>query len=559
MKIALISMEVVPGRPDLNMESIRRKTAEAKAAGAAAAVFPAFALSGRFLGSSFSQPAFLRDCADYAQEVAQAAEGITVFFGSAAEEAEHPVSDGRTLLSARDGVLQEAARRPLHTSSPFSPLTCALPDADVLIAVDAAPFPTPVHGAGLAALARRHRKAVVYVNALGLQDKGKTVYAFDGVCRVCRADGSVVLTTPPYEEGIAVVDTTETTSLETPAEEPAAAPIYRTLRYAVRKFLERIHMERVVVGISGGIDSAVSAALYVDAVGADKVLLVNMPSRFNSATTKGLAAQLAANLGCRSMIVPIEESVAHTVTQLTEIPVEGAAAAPGEHLKISSFVRENMQARDRSGRVLSTIAAAWDAGFTCNGNKAESTVGYATLYGDLAGFFAALADLWKYQVYDLARYLNAEVYGRETIPQGIIDIVPSAELSDAQNVDEGKGDPIRYPYHDFLFRAFAEENRIPEDILQAYAKNTLEEYIGCAPGLVSSYFPTAADFIADLEHWWGLYTGMAAAKRVQAPPILSVSGHAYGADHPESQIGAYETRAYRKRKAELLGVSSPLP
>ena len=211
-----------------------------------------------------------------------------------------------------------------------------------------------------------------------------------------------------------------------------------------------------------------------------------------------------------------------------------------------------MQARNRSGRVLSSIAAAWGAGFTCNGNKAECTVGYATLYGDLAGFLAALADLWKYQVYDLARYLNAEVYGREAIPQGIIDIVPSAELSDAQNVDEGKGDPIRYPYHDYLFRAFAEENRLPEDILRAYAKNTLEEYIGCAAGLVAAYFPTATDFIADLEHWWGLYTGMAVAKRIQSPPILSVSSHAYGADHPESQIGAYETRAYRKLKAELM-------
>lgn len=552
MKIALISMEIIPGRPDLNMEHIRKKIEEAKAAGAETAVFPAFALSGKFLGSAFSQPAFLRDCMDYAQEIAHAAEGVTVLFGSIADEAERPVSDGRTLLRARDGVLTEIARRPLHTSSPFSPLTYALSDENVLIAVDAAPFPTPVHGAGLAALARKHRKAVVYVNALGVQDTGKTVYAFDGVCRVYRADGAPVLTSAPYEEGLTVVDTTQLTSLAPAVEETSIAPVYRTLRYAVRKFLERIHMERVVVGISGGIDSAVSAALYVDAIGADRVLLVNMPSRFNSETTKGLAARLAENLGCRSMIVPIEESVAYTAAQLSEIPIEGAPATLGEHLTISSFVRENMQARNRSGRVLSSIAAAWGAGFTCNGNKAECTVGYATLYGDLAGFLAALADLWKYQVYDLARYLNAEVYGREAIPQGIIDIVPSAELSDAQNVDEGKGDPIRYPYHDYLFRAFAEENRLPEDILRAYAKNTLEEYIGCAAGLVAAYFPTATDFIADLEHWWGLYTGMAVAKRIQSPPILSVSSHAYGADHPESQIGAYETRAYRKLKAELM-------
>ena len=321
----------------------------------------------------------------------------------------------------------------------------------------------------------------------------------------------------------------------------------------LRDYAVQARAQGFVVGVSGGIDSAVAAALYVDAIGAENVLLVNMPSRFNSATTKGLAAQLADNLGCRHMIVPIEESVTHTVDQLTTVPIMGKCAAEGEHLTISSFVRENMQARDRSGRVLSAVAAAWGAGFTCNANKAESTVGYATLYGDQAGFLSALADLWKHEVYALARYLNTEIYKCEVVPQGIIDIVPSAELSDAQNVDEGKGDPIRYPYHDYLFRAFAENNETPEEILEYYAQNALEAQIGCAEGLVAAYFSTAADFIADLERWWGLYTGMAVAKRIQSPPLLSVSGRAYGSDHPESQIGAYETVRYRARKKQLLG------
>ena len=369
MKIALVSMEVVPGRPDRNTESIRQKIREAKAAGAELAVFPAFSLSGRFLGRELSHPAFLRDCMDDAQDLAQAAEGITVLFGSIADEAERSVSDGRTLLSARDGVLKEVARRPLHASSPFSPLTHALPGEDVLVAVDAAPFPTPLHGAGLAALARKHKKTGVYVNALGLQDKGKTVYAFDGVCRVCRADGAAVLTTPPYEEGVTVVDTAALTSLETPAEEPSVAPIYRTLRYGVRKFLERIRIERVVVGISGGIDSAVSAALYVDAIGADKVLLVNMPSRFNSATTKGLAAQLAERLGCRSMIVPIEESVAHAVAQLTSrrLPRRGARDLPATATRRSrpsamrpstATLRDFLRRSPTFGNTRSTISPA---------------------------------------------------------------------------------------------------------------------------------------------------------------------------------------------------------
>ena len=553
MKIALISMEVIPGRPDRNAAHMREKIKEAKAAGAELALFPALSLSGLFLGGVWKQEAFLRDLADYAEEIAAAADSITVVFGNATQT-NSCTGVRRTLMEARDGVLHEVAQTPLHgTGNTFAPLLYELPNENIMLAADASPFPICFGAGSLAGTAREKGKAIFYINTLGLQDKGKTVYAFPGRAQVFNENGERVLISPAYTEGVNVIDTAQLPPAVTQHTEESIAPIHRMLRYAVQKFLARIRMKRVVIGISGGIDSAVAAALYVDAIGAENVLLVNMPSRFNSATTKGLAAQLADNLGCRHMIVPIEESVTHTVDQLTTVPIMGKCAAEGEHLTISSFVRENMQARDRSGRVLSAVAAAWGAGFTCNANKAESTVGYATLYGDQAGFLSALADLWKHQVYDLARYLNNSVYGREVVPQGIIDIVPSAELSDAQNVDEGKGDPIRYPYHDYLFRAFAENNETPEEILEYYAKNALEAHIGCKKGLVAEYFPTAADFIADLERWWGLYTGMAVAKRIQSPPLLSVSGRAYGSDHPESQIGAYETIRYRALKEKLLG------
>ena len=553
MKIALISMEIIPGRPDLNAATMAERIREAKDAHAELALFPALSLSGLFLGSVWKQPSFVRDCMAYAEEIAAAADGITVIFGNVAAGGEGCCGLSRTLLHARDGVLREVAHSPLHgTGNTFAPLLYELPNENIILAADVSPFPICFGVRTLAETAREKHKSILYVNTLGLQDKGKTIYTFAGRAQVFNAAGERILMSPAYTEGVTVIDTEHLPPVLTSHSEKPIAPIHRMLRYAVQEFLARIHMERVVIGISGGIDSAVAAALYVDAIGADKVLLVNMPSRFNSATTKGLAAQLAENLGCRHMIVPIEESVAHTVDQLTTVPIMGKCAAEGEHLAISSFVRENMQARDRSGRVLSAVAAAWGAGFTCNANKAESTVGYATLYGDQAGFLSALADLWKYQVYDLARYLNDSVYGREVVPQGIIDIVPSAELSDAQNVDEGKGEPIRYPYHDYLFRAFAENNETPEEILEYYAKNALEAHIGCKKGLVAEYFPTAADFIADLERWWGLYTGMAVAKRIQSPPLLSVSGRAYGSDHPESQIGSYETIRYRALKEKLL-------
>ena len=395
-----------------------------------------------------------------------------------------------------------------------------------------------------------------YVNAVGLQNNGKTIYTFDGSSTAYDQKGRVVAEAKAYQEEIVYIELDKINEMpeSAPDKKSEIAHIYQAQHYGVRRFLENIRMQRVVIGISGGIDSAVAAALYTDVLGPENVLLVNMPSVYNSATTKGLSAQLAKNLGCRYTVIPIQESVDHTIEQLENASIEFLQDGTKTTLKVSSFVAENIQARDRSARVLAGAAAAFGSGFTCNANKAETTVGYSTLYGDQSGFLAALADLWKYQVYALAHYLNDEVFHREVVPQGIIDIVPSAELSSAQNVDEGKGDPIKYPYHDYLFRSFVErwQKAAPEDILTWYAEDTLEENLGCEKGLVQKYFPTAADFIADLERWWNLFCGMAVAKRIQAPPILAVSRRAYGFDHREAQNGAYYTRKYREIKDKLL-------
>ncbi len=191
-------------------------------------------------------------------------------------------------------------------------------------------------------------------------------------------------------------------------------------------------------------------------------------------------------------------------------------------LTVSSFMAENIQARDRSARVLAGLAAAFGGGFTCNANKSELTVGYSTLYGDQAGFLAALADLWKHQVYALGDYLNDSIFRASVIPRKVFRLVPSAELSPDQAVDEGKGDPLIYPYHDYLFRAFMEwwNRATPEDILTWYAAGELETRLGCEPKLVSRLFAGPEEFTADLERWWKLYTGMGVAKRIQAPPDI---------------------------------------
>ncbi|MCZ9868991.1 NAD(+) synthase [Brachyspira hyodysenteriae] len=408
-------------------------------------------------------------------------------------------------------------------------------------------------------IASKHNTPLVYTNNVGIQNNGKTVYTFDGGSSVYDNNGNLLLTGKRYEEDLYFIDIDvknksfgKTIEIK---EENEYKLIYDTVIYGIRKFMKSIGINKVVIGVSGGIDSALSSAMYVNAIGKDNVLLVNMPSKFNSDTTKNLAKTLSDNLGCAYMVVPIQESVDYTVKQLETSPIikEGKE----DHLKLSSFVIENIQARDRSSRVLSAIAASFGGVFTCNANKTETMVGYSTMYGDGAGFFACLADLWKYQIYGLANYVNKEVFKKEIIPEGTINIVPSAELSTAQAVDEGKGDPIKYDYHDYLFKFLMESwNRaILEDILEFYIEGNLEEKIGCQKGILKKYFKSGAEFVDDLERWWKQYMGMGISKRIQAPPILAVSRRSFGFGNRESQNRIYYTAKYLSLKNKIFEIN----
>ena len=155
----------------------------------------------------------------------------------------------------------------------------------------------------------------------------------------------------------------------------------------------------------------------------------------------------------------------------------------------------------------------------------RQALGYATLYGDVNGAIAPLADLYKGQIYQLAVYLNTHVQNN-AIPSSILTMVPSAELSKDQDVEKGKGDPINYPYHDKLLQAFIEWRRDPEYILDLYRKKLLEKELSLEEGCIKKYFPTDTDFVTDLERMWKLYK-INYFKRIQAPPIIAVSKRAF--------------------------------
>lgn len=507
--------------------------------------------------------------------------------------------------------------------------------------------------------AKRYNTPIAYTNHVGIQNNGKNICIYDGCSTLYDLNGSVVEEVPAFENTVrptllkdtvwhpqSTTDTNATiqtkvisetsislnheshiiplyntnstsesknNSLETPQPTislqtettPTYIPtLFNALQYGIRQFLAQTGIKNIVIGASGGIDSALNAALYSTVLPPENLYLVNMPSRYNSDMTKDLAYQLAQNIGCHYGVFPIEEGVNTTIVQLESQPFTKFPLKTSGHvhkhtladdatisnsttdticesqqtttnhteqthvdtdldtttsLQLSTLAKENIQARDRSSRILAGIASAVNGAFTCNGNKTEFTVGYATMYGDLAGFLAVTGDVWKTDVYALARYMNEYIFKREVIPQGSIDVVPSAELSDAQDVTQGLGDPLQYEYHDCLFRAFVEgtphtlphQRLTPEDILCAYEKGTLEHLLGL-PHPVSHYFTSTDQFINDLERWWKSFNGLAVAKRIQSPPLFLVSERAFGTDLSESQLKPYFSRTYHIIKERVL-------
>lgn len=612
-------MEVYPGRPRDNTRRMLEHVAAARLAGREMVVFPEMAVPGYLLGDEWERPAFLRECEACGEALRDAARGIVALFGNVGLDWHKHNEDGRVrkynaLFAAVDGrfagpagspypfviktlmpnyrefddsrhfydnrkLALELGRPPETLIGPvraggwsvgavlcedgwdtdylLSPLRIlAGKGVDFMVNASASPFTFDknhkrhrVFSAAAAALGR----PLAYVNKTGVQNNGKTVFTFDGATCVYDRTGNVVEGPAAFAEGVLDVELPlDGRAFGRPVSprRDAVGELDKAIRYGTERFMKSCGVERVVVGASGGIDSAVVASVYSRILPADQLLLVNMPSRYNSRTTIGLARQLASGLGCGYVEAPIEESV-----QLTRRQLEGLEAAwPGRSraLKVSDAVMENVQARDRVARVLSAVAASFGGVFTCNANKSELTVGYTTLYGDLGGYMANIADLWKGEVYALGRHLNQQ---GAVIPEGCFTVTPSAELSAAQAVDEGKGDPLIYPYHDCLFRSWVESwNRTtPEEILEWYQGGVLEQRIGY-DGNVGKLFATPAAFVADLERWWNLYQGLGVAKRIQAPPVLAVKRRAFGFDHRESQMGARYTRRYEEMKAGMTTV-----
>ncbi|MBL8149368.1 MAG: NAD(+) synthase [Blastocatellia bacterium] len=378
----------------------------------------------------------------------------------------------------------------------------------------------------------------VYVNNTGVQNTGKNIVVFDGSSTIYSATGEPLFEVGAYKAGVEdfVFDTDNRPIITKPTDD--TTELYQAVKKAVEGMFKTLPPDKrkVVVGVSGGIDSALTTAIYVDLLGAENVLAVNMPSRYNSLETQSTARKLAENLQIRYEVKPIEEIV-EVIARTT-------------NSKPNSPTYENIQARVRM-EILAALAQNLGAVFSSNWNKVEAAFGYGTLYGDMAGFIAPIGDLVKREVYQLADYFNRVVFGREVIPQKCFEMRPTAELSDGQVDPFDYGNLHRRGYHDEMVRAFTEFRRNPEWFLEKYAHTKLEEELKLEKATLSRLFRSTREFIKDLEQHWYLFHA-SYFKRVQSTAVPIVSKRAFGTDLRESILAAHFTERYKDLKKVLL-------
>ncbi|GAB4159126.1 MAG: NAD+ synthase [Planctomycetaceae bacterium] len=297
--------------------------------------------------------------------------------------------------------------------------------AELLINLSASPFEINKPGRRIGILAthaKRHQLPVIFVNQVG----GNDDLVFDGRSLTVNSDGKLIAQLAGFEENFRVIDLEETSSPCDDAElTPAAreSDLLDALVLGLRDYMRKCGFSDCVLGLSGGIDSAVAAYIAAEAVGPEHVHGILMPSRYSSPHSIEDARILAENLGIDHCVIPIDEI--HRAYEAADVVKEDLASQP------AGLADQNLQARIRGALVMiRSNRHGWMA--LATGNKSELAVGYCTLYGDMAGGFAVLSDVLKRDVYGIARYINTTRAGRELIPEHIITKAPSAELAPDQ-------------------------------------------------------------------------------------------------------------------------------
>ena len=302
--------------------------------------------------------------------------------------------------------------------------------------------------------ATRIKCPVGYCNLVGGQDE----LVFDGRSMFADAAGKIVAMAKAFEDDLLIADITKkgkTVRVE-PQPNSGGADIglleeaYRALVLGTKDYVRKNGFSKALIGLSGGIDSAITAAIAVAALGAENVIGITMPSKFNSDETIGDAEKCAKNLGIKFMTIPISPVLEQFNSSLEKVA--------GWDSKGLAY--ENLQARIR-GTILMSLSNQFGALVLTTGNKSEIAVGYTTLYGDTAGGFAVIKDVFKTMVYKLAKYIN-DTNGREIIPQSVIDRIPTAELRPNQKDSDSLPE---YDLLDKILKGYVEEDKSAQQLI----------------------------------------------------------------------------------------------
>ena len=560
MRLALAQINPIVGDLDGNRALILERLEDAKRANADFVVFPELAVTGYPPEDLLLRPGFLRAAEGSLEQIALAARGIVVLVGAphfdrdlynacavcAGGEVKAMVkkrflpnygvfdevryfAPGNELFFFEHGetlVGVTVCEDMWQPGPPSSDL--ALAGAELIVNISASPFHLlrdREREEMFRTRARDNSAYVAFCNTVGGQDE----LIFDGHSLILDDEGAVLARAPGFEEALLVVDidpssvrarrlsdarrralaqdrgdlgTVPTIHVGSPHmqsdhTEPIVTPFYDeleqmriALELGLSDYVRKNGFREIVVGVSGGIDSALVAALAAEALGPERVHCVSMPSRYSSEGTRGDARRLAESLGCDFREIPIEP--------MAEAYLE--ALAPHFAGREPDLTEENLQARIR-GTLLMALSNKFGWLLVATGNKSEMSVGYATLYGDMAGGFALLKDVFKTDVFRLALHLN-EHAGRALIPASIIERAPSAELRSDQ-LDEDSLPP--YPQLDRVLEAYVEEDRSLDEL-------------------------GADEFEADVVERAVALIDRAEYKRRQAPPGVRLRPKAFGRD-----------------------------
>lgn len=362
--------------------------------------------------------------------------------------------------------------------------------ADVLINLSASPFyvgKRDTREEVIRRIVNRHKKPFIYANLVGGQDGYDGELIFDGQSMAFDTQGNLIALGKAFQEDLITVDLENSQVIETPKYAPVSQ-LHDALVFGVKEYFRRTGQKIAHIGLSGGIDSALVAALATEALGPDNIYGYTMPSDYSSNGSIEDSKSLANNLGCHFEIIPVGGVFDSYIRSL----------APGFEGLEQDVTEENIQARIR-GNILMAKSNKLGGLVLSTGNKTETALGYTTLYGDMAGGLAVISDVSKLKVYELANYIN-ERAGREIIPYNTIQKPPSAELRPGQTDEQSLG--IEYNILSPLVDTIIEQDVDLQELYEMFPS----EYVNKVSRLIK----------------------IAEYKRRQAPPGIKVTSKSFG-------------------------------